>query len=190
MTLEAVQVEKRLLSISDYHKMIEVGILGENDRVELIYGEIIKMSAVHSPHSSRVKRISNFFFRNLPPLSANISVQDPITLPSVDSEPEPDIVIANYREDFYLENHPTPSDIHLVIEVSHSTLKYDRVVKTSLYAKADIPLYWIVNVEEEQIEVYSKPKNGEYSTKQVFEKGKTFRLESFDLEVEVDLLLG
>ncbi len=190
MTLEAVQVEKRLLTVSDYHKMIAAEILGENDRVELIYGEIIKMSAVHSPHSSRVKRIANFFFRSLPPQVANISIQDPITLSSTDSEPEPDITIAAYREDFYLENHPTPSDIHLVIEVSHSTLKYDRIVKTSLYAKSNISLYWIVNIEEEQIEVYSKPKNGEYSTKRVFVKGETIKFESFKLDIEVASLLG
>ena len=190
MTLEAVQVEKRLLSISDYHKMIVAGILGENDRVELIYGEILKMSAVHSPHSSRVKRIANFFFRNLLPQTANISVQDPITLDLTNSEPEPDIVIAAYREDFYLEHHPTPTDIHLVIEVSHSTLKYDRLVKTSLYAKSNISLYWIVNIEEEQVEVYSKPKNGEYSAKKVIEKGEKIKFDAFKLDIDVASHLG
>lgn len=190
MTLKTVQVEKRLLSVSDYHKMIAAGIFKENDRVELIYGEIVKKSAVHSPHSSRVTRISQFFFRNLSTKSAIVSIQDPITLPTVNSEPEPDIVIAKYQEDFYLEHHPTPADIHLVIEVSHTTLAYDRRVKTSLYAEAEIPLYWIINVEEEQIEVYTQPKNGEYSTKNVFEKGEKFHLDIFDLDIEVNALLG
>lgn len=83
-----------------------------------------------------------------------VAVQNPITLPDLASEPEPGLVIATFREDFYTDTHPTAKDIHLVIEVSNTTLSFDREVKYALYAEAGIPEYWIINTEEEQIEIF------------------------------------
>lgn len=190
MTLEAVQIERRILSVADYHKMIEANILGENDRVELIYGQLINMSAVSSSHSGRVNRISSFFIRNLSPKKYIVCVQNPITLIAENSEPEPDIVIANYREDFYTESHPNPADIRLLIEVSNTTLNYDRKVKTKLYAEANIPEYWIINTDKSVIEVYKEPKRGEYSDIKKYKKGDklTFSLSKENIEVNTLLV--
>ena len=190
MTLEAVQVERRILSVADYHKMIEANILGENDRVELIYGQLINMSAVSSSHSGRVNRISSFFIRNLSPDEYVICVQNPITLADENSEPEPDIVIARFREDFYTKSHPSPADIHLLIEVSNTTLNYDRKVKTKLYAEANIAEYWIINTDKAEIEVYKYPKNNEYSTFKKYKKGENLSFSLLKEKIEVNALLG
>ncbi len=190
MTLEAVQVDRRILSVADYHKMIEANILGEDDSVELIYGQLINMSAVNSSHSGRVNRISSFFIRNLSPEKYVICVQNPITLTDENSEPEPDIVITRYREDFYTESHPVPADIHILIEVSNTTLNYDRKVKTKLYAEAKISEYWIINTDKAEIEVYKQAKNGKYSDVKKYKKGDKLTLSLSKEKIEIDTLLG
>jgi Uma2 family endonuclease len=96
---------------------------------------------------------------------AKIRCQDPITLPN-NSEPEPDIVIARLREDNYLDSHPTPADIILVIEVADSTLGFDRNTKAPLYAAAGISEYWIVNLVDDRLEVYSQPEGDIYTNTQ------------------------
>lgn len=190
MTLEAVQVERRILTVADYHKMIEAKILGDNDRVELIYGQLINMSAVSSSHSGRVNRISSYFIRNLSPEKYVICVQNPITLTNENSEPEPDVAIARYREDFYTESHPVPADIHLLIEVSNTTLNYDRKVKTKLYAEANIAEYWIVNTDKGEIEIYREPTNGQYISVKKYKKGEKLSFSLSKEKIEVNTLIG
>jgi len=160
-----VKLQKRLIKVDEYHLMGEVGILGEKG-IELIEGELIKMSPTGSKHASCVNRLNKLFNRLL--VEEIVAVQNPIILDDF-SEPEPDLAILKYQEDFYAKAHPTPQDVRLLIEVSDSTLDADREIKAPLYAKVGIPEYWIVNIEAQQIEVYYAPKLGNYQQKEIFE---------------------
>jgi len=147
-------VTPKRFTIADYQRLIELGFLTENDRVELIRGELIQMAAKGTAHSVCNTKL----FRELDRLVGDRAVvrsQEPIILPS-NSEPEPDLVIARGQADDYLSAHPQPADIFLVIEVSDSTLDYDRTIKRSLYAEAQINHYWIVNLVANQLEQYSQ----------------------------------
>jgi Uma2 family endonuclease len=149
-------VTAKRFSIAEYHRLGELGFFAPDDRVELIRGEIIKMAAKGRFHSVcnslLVEELIILLTRR-----ARVRVQEPIILSTTDSEPEPDVVIARNRSDNYLSSHPEPADILLVIEVSDSTLKYDQRTKLSLYAEAGIPNYWIFNLVDNQLEMYSEP---------------------------------
>ncbi|MEG4962128.1 MULTISPECIES: Uma2 family endonuclease [unclassified Microcoleus] len=157
-------VTAKRFSIAEYHRLGELGFFEPDDRVELIRGEIIIMAAKGRLHSFcnslLVEELIILLARR-----ARVRAQEPIIL-SDDSEPEPDVVIARNRSDNYLSSHPQPADILLVIEVSDSTLKYDRTTKLSLYAETGISNYWIFNLVDNQLEMYSEPyqkQNGSYS---------------------------
>ena len=180
-------LEKRLLSVKEYHKMGEVGILAPDDRLELINGEIIKMSPLNSKHTSHVKRITALFYRLLDG-QVTISIQDPVELNDY-SEPEPDIAVLKFREDFYAEKHPLPVDVILLVEVADSTVVTDKKVKMPLYAKSGIPELWIVNLQENVIEVYKDNEGGVFKTQKSFKKGDTLPLSNFDISIKVDQIL-
>ena len=160
-----VALEKKLLSCDDYHAMIAAGILDEYDKVELINGELIYMSPIGPKHGGVINRINNLLQELLKGF-AIIAVQNPVTLAPF-SEPEPDLALLKPRHDFYSDAHPVPEDIFLLIEVADTTLEKDRVVKAPLYAKAGIPLYWIVNLPELQLEIYSQPAGGQYKLRRI-----------------------
>ena len=150
-----VVATRRKFTIEEYHQLVDLGFFTENDRIELIRGEIIEMAPKRTPHSV----CNSILFGELYKLlgdRANVRGQEPITLPS-NSEPEPDVVIAQKKADNYLSAHPTAKDIILVVEISDSTLKYDREIKLSLYAEANINHYWIVNLVDNHLEVYTNP---------------------------------
>jgi Uma2 family endonuclease len=160
------EVSKRLITVDEFYKMAEVGILKPTDRLELIHGEIYDVSPIGSKHAGMVDRLSsllNGLFKN----KYIVRIQNPVRLDSV-SEPEPDISILNYRIDYYSEEHPGASDINAILEVSDTTIKYDREVKMSLYASYEIPVYWIIDIEKHLIEVYTKPKGMNYAEKKVY----------------------
>lgn len=184
----SIQLAKRLLTVSDYHKMAEVGILDEDDRVELINGEIIEMSPIGKLHVNRVNRITSIF-KKLPDEKAILSVQNPISIGPY-SEPEPDISLLEFQADFYESQLPQAEDVILVIEVADTSLGYDREIKKPLFAAAGIPELWIVNIEDEQVEVYKNPSNGNYTSRQDFRKGETIHLENLDFSVDVERILG
>lgn len=153
-------------SVESYHKMADTGILKPTDRVELIEGKIITMSPMKSAHAACVRRLGNimqYIFKE----KVMVSEEKAITL-GTHSEPEPDITIAKFRDDFYEEAHPTEKDIFVVIEVSLSTQKYDRETKIPLYASYNIPEAWIVDLKAKTIEVYEGPKGETYTSKKVF----------------------
>lgn len=145
----------RRFTITEYHHLAEIGFLSEDDRVELIYGQIVEMAAKGTAHEVCITRL----LRELPKLisdRATIRCQSPIVLPT-DSEPEPDFTIVQNRDDDYLNSHPEPENVLLVIEISDSSLDYDQEVKLPLYAEAGISDYWIFNLIDNQLEVYSEP---------------------------------
>ncbi len=137
--------------------MIEHGILTENDRVELIRGEIIDKRPIGDQHTSCVKRLNRLLGKALGD-AVLTSIQDPIRLPV--SEPEPDVAVLRPKADFYSSGKPRPVDILLLIEVADWTLEFDRDQKLPLYAEAGIEEYWIVNLNEECLEVYRRPSPG------------------------------
>jgi Uma2 family endonuclease len=166
-----VQLAQRLISVKEYHKMIEAGILTPADRVELIRGQIIQMGPVGSKHAACVRKIDALFNKLLPEEQAIVSSQNPIRIPDF-SEPEPDIAVLRYREDYYAEGHPGPEDILLIIEVSDATYDYDKQMKMPIYAEAGIPEYWIVNLNTNEIEAYHNPEEGKYLMMERFIPGK------------------
>ena len=156
-----LSTEIRKITIKEYHKMAEVGIIQPDEKVELINGRIIKIiSPVNKRHSSHVKRINQLLSRKLY-RKATIGVQDPILIP-FDSEPEPDISVLKYSEDQYADGHPLPEDVYILIEVSDSTLKRDKTEKLELYASANIPEYWVINLIDNCVEVFQNPKDNFY----------------------------
>lgn len=148
-----VVTTRRKFTIDEYHQLVDLGFFTENDRIELIRGEIIEMAPKRTPHSVCNSILFGELYRLIYD-KANVRGQEPITLP-YNSEPEPDVVIAKKKADNYLSAHPTVEDIILVIEISDSTLKYDQEIKLPLYAEAGINNYWIVNLVDNRLEVYS-----------------------------------
>jgi len=148
-------VTPKRFTIDEYHRLISLGFLTESDRIELIRGELIQITAKGTPHTV----CSSILCRQLDRLLGDrvvIRGQDPITLPN-NSEPEPDVVIARGTDEDYLAHHPYPQDILLVVEISDSTLTYDQTTKLKLYAEVGIYDYWIVNLNARQLERYNQP---------------------------------
>jgi Uma2 family endonuclease len=140
----------------EYDKLIELGAF-QNERIELLEGVLVPMSPIGPPHSSAVQKLNELL---LPKLMgrASVRIQSPFAALEL-SEPEPDVVVAPFAE--YDTAHPDQA--HLIIEVSESSLAVDRGVKRRLYAACRVPEYWIVNLVERHIEVYSEPADGEYA---------------------------
>lgn len=142
-------------SLEEYHRLAEMGFFQEDDRVELIHGEIVKMVAKGRAHTVCCSNLNTALVRAIED-RAIVRCQDPITLPN-NSEPEPDFAIVRLQEYHYLSHHPYPEDIIWVIEIADSSLEYDRNIKLPIYAEAGILQYWIFNLPESQLEVYSQP---------------------------------
>jgi len=158
-------IQKHRLTVEEYHRMGETGILRQQERVELIEGEVIDKSPIGSNHSGTVLYLSKVLNSNLTDI-AYVSVQSPIIL-NDHNEPEPDIVLLKPRNDFYRHSHPTPSDIMLIIEVADTSVRYDREIKIPLYAKHTIPEVWLVDLESNQLTKYSSPNNGQYEMSEI-----------------------
>ena len=154
-----VEVARRRFTLDEYHRMVEVGILNEDDRVELIRGEIVEMAPIGIQHAVCVARLTEILLVRLRG-RATLWPQNPLTI-QPDSEPQPDIILLRHRADFYAGvGMPGPDDVALLIEVADSSLRYDRRVKGQLYAEAGVREYWIVDVAGDAVEVYREPGAG------------------------------
>ena len=142
------------LSIEQYHAIIQAGILTDDDSVELLEGWLV-FKMPKNPLHRATTRLVRTALENTLPAGWYVDSQEPITLSN--SEPEPDIVVVRGDTRQYLDRHPGAEDMALIIEVSDTTLQRDRTVKKRIYARAGIAIYWIVNLVEEQVEVYSQP---------------------------------
>lgn len=185
----SVQVERRSFNVAEYYRMSEAGILSDNDRVELVDGEVIKMSPVGSRHAACVKRLNMLLTRHVGQ-AAIVSVQDPIRLDDY-SEPEPDIALLRPRSDFYAQTHPTPADALFIVEVADTSAEYDRGVKVPLYARAEIPEVWLIDLTKDAVEIYAQPVNGTYQEFRQAKRGEFLtsqRISGFALSV--DAILG
>ncbi|MEM9164841.1 MAG: Uma2 family endonuclease [Cyanobacteria bacterium P01_F01_bin.4] len=174
MTLGVAAFPKDLvwrMGIDQYHAMIDAGILTDDDPVELLEGLLIFKMPKNPPHRATTRLVRSNL-EKLVPADWYVDSQEPITL--IDSEPEPDIVLGRGDTLQYLDRHPGSGDIALVIEVSDSTLQRDRTTKKRAYARAGIPFYWIVNLIDTQVEVYSQPVSqsdveSDYSQQRVYQ---------------------
>lgn len=183
-----VMLQRRLFTIDEYHKMAEAGIFCEDDRVELIEGEIVVMMPIGSRHASTVKRANRILGRLLGDL-AIISIQDPVLLPPR-SEPEPDVAVLRLRPDLYAASHPIPEDVLLLIEVADSSRAMDIAVKMPMYARAGIRESWIIDLTLNQIEVYRRPEHGVYQERTIPIRGGTLTVLAFpDVSIPVSDLL-
>jgi len=183
-----VQVQRRLFTVEEYHRMAEAGILSEDDRVELIEGELVTMSPIGSRHAACVARLTALLF----PVEGRgiLWVQNPIRL-GARSEPQPDVTLLRYRPDFYASAHPGPEDVLLVVEVAETSADADRSLKIPLYARYSIPEAWLVDLLEERIEIYRHPTPQGYRSLHIAHRGETVSPTALpDLELSVDEILG
>jgi Uma2 family endonuclease len=164
-------------TVQQYHLMHEAGVFAVGDRYELINGEIREMSPIGIKHAVCVAKIARLFQIKLGDW-AFVWTQNPIILRN-HSEPQPDLAILKWRDDFYASALPTPEDILLIIEVADSTIAYDRDVKSPLYAANGIPEMWIFDLNQQIIEGYSQPSASGYKRSQRYEKGDTLAIEAF-----------
>jgi len=153
------------LDVDAYYKMAEAGILTHDDRVELIDGEIIDMNPIGSPHAAVTNRLARLLNRTVADATALVSVQSPLRLDDF-NEPEPDVMLLLPRADDYRASHPSTADVHLLVEVSDSSLTYDRGTKLALYANFGVPEVWIVDLVGAAVEVFRQPKEGAYSSRE------------------------
>lgn len=185
----AVQLLRRKFTVEQYHRMAELGILTEGERVELIRGEIIEMSAIGIRHAACVNRLVRLFTKRLGDRII-LAPQNPVLLDD-HSEPQLDIALLQPRNDFYETAHPQSSDIFLLIEVADTTVKYDREVKIPLYAENNIAEVWLVDINEQLIEVYREPTLNSYQNVRKLTRGQTLVIQAFsDVNITVDEILG
>ncbi|HEX7050479.1 MAG TPA: Uma2 family endonuclease [Longimicrobiales bacterium] len=164
---------RRCFTVDEYYRMTEVGILGADERVELIEGEIVEMASIGSRHAACVNRFTRIFVRGVGE-AALVAIQNPVRLSDL-SEPVPDVAVLRPRPDDYAEAHPGPSDVLLLVEVADSTVSYDRDRKAPLYAVAGIAEYWLVDVVAAAVEVYRRPSAGGYEEVDTYREGDTLR---------------
>lgn len=148
--------------VDEYYKMAEAGILKRGQRVELIDGEIIDLNAIGSPHAAITNRLGRILNRAVGDATALVSVQTPLRLDDF-NEPEPNLMLLRPRADDYRASHPSAVDVLLLVEVSDSSLPYDRGCKLALYDKFGVPEAWIVDIAGAAIEIYRKPAQNAYS---------------------------
>jgi Uma2 family endonuclease len=157
--------------------MHEAGVFNDGDRLELINGEIKEMSPIGRKHATCVARLTDLFVNRLF-REAIIWPQNSIRL-NDNSEPQPDLAILKFRDDFYEEGLPTSDDILLIIEVAESTIAYDRDVKAPLYATAGIPEMWLFDVNKKAIEGYSQPSANGYKQIHLYDEGDVLSMLAF-----------
>ena len=188
--LAALAPARRRFTVAEYYAMADAGILSENDRVELLDGDIFVMPPIGDWHAFGVNSIVAAFPSTLLEGRAILSVQNPVRL-DAGSEPQPDAMLLRWRDDFYRNGHPGPADILLLIEVSDTTVDFDRNVKLPLYARAGIPEVWIVNRPSRRIEAYTDLTGDSYAAVRHFGPGDTVAPQAFtDIVLEVAQTIG
>lgn len=180
---------KHRFTTDEYDRMGKAGVFPPGERVELIDGEIVEMSPIGEAHAAGVKRVNRLFSERLG-AKVLLGIQDPIRL-GKHSEPQPDVVLLHPRTDFYAGGHPGPKDVFLIVEVSDTTLDYDRDVKIPLYARAGVRESWIADVSGRALEVFRSPGPEGYASVRRLASGDRISPEAFpDVSLAVDDILG
>jgi Uma2 family endonuclease len=165
------------LSVTQFHQMIQSGVLGEKDRIELLEGFLVPIMPPNPPHSTAVSRTNRTLTRLLPD-TWHLRSEQPLTLS--DSQPQPDFAIVRGDFSAYATRHPGPVDAGLVVEVADSSLDEDRDDMGRIYSRSNLPVYWIVNVNDRQVEVYTDPRPADpvpsYATRTDYRSGASVPL--------------
>ena len=184
-----VEVTKKLFTVDEYYQIAEAGILGPEDRVELIDGEIIQMSPIEERHAGNVNRLNHLFVTSFGG-RAVVSVQNPIQLNNY-TEPEPDILLLKPRADYYASKKVCAQDAFLIVEVADTTLRYDRDIKVPRYAAAGVPEVWIENLSKDELLVYRNPAGQVYEVCLTLLAGDTVAPLAFpDSVFKIEQILG
>lgn len=183
----AIQLTRRRFTVDEYRLMGKAGVLTEDDRVELVDGEIVQMTPIGSRHASCVDRLNQLLVEGLA-RRAIVRVQSPVRL-SEHSEPRPDVALLRPPRS-YAASHPGPSDIWLIVEVADTSLDTDRQVKVPLYARVGIPEVWVIDLTADTVEVSSRPTPQGYQTVERVGRGSTLACQAFPaVSLHVDDLL-
>jgi Uma2 family endonuclease len=187
--MNAVVPARKLFSVREYDELIATGFFTGKKRVELIEGELIEKMTQGDPHIGCINRL-NFLFTPTLVGKAIVSIQNAIVVNPY-SAPEPDVAILRYREDFYAAGKAKPEDVLLVIEVSDSTVRYDRQTKMPLYARAGIEEAWLVNLPRKVLEIHRSPVNGKYEVVKKLGKNESIAPLNFpELQLKVTEIIG
>jgi Uma2 family endonuclease len=185
----SVQIVRRHFNVTEYYRMAAAGVLKEDDRVELIEGEIVEMNPIGSRHAACVARLTRFLGRSVED-EAIVWVQNPVQISDF-SEPLPDVTLLKRRDDFYAHANPQPEDVLLIIEVADSSVEFDRGIKVPLYADASIPEVWLVNLPKGTIEVYTQPVGDKYQEIRIVKRGESLAAKSIpSLMIDAAVVLG
>jgi Uma2 family endonuclease len=177
------------LDVDAYYRMADAGILAQNDRVELIGGEIFDMVPIGSVHAGKTDRLTRLFARAAADGVVHIGVQRPLRLDAY-NEPEPDLMLLKPRADDYQGGHPGAAEVLLLVEVSETSLAYDRGMKLALYARFGVPEVWIVDLRGPAVEVYRGPAGDAYSFSERLSSGSLAPVLVPDVTIDVGALLA
>lgn len=182
------QVLRRVFSVDEFHRMADAGVFAEDDRLELLDGEIVRMTPIGSRHVGCVDRLNAWFGQRLH-ADVIVHVQNPVLL-SQQTEVYPDIALLKGRPDFYSQSLPQPSDVLLVVEVAETTGDYDRRIKVPRYARAGVPEVWVVDLRDRAIDVYRQAVGGEYREQRRVRPGESLVIPGVpDLWIALDQML-
>lgn len=185
----AMPLTHRRFTVDEYHRMAEAGILTEDDRVELLDGEIVEITPIGPRHAAVVARLADRFHRAVGS-RAIVWTQNPVRLDRY-AEPEPDGALLRPRPDFYADHHPTPDDILLIVEVAQASLPGDRTRKLPAYARAGVPEVWLINLETNLVEVYREPRPDGYAAREILTSADTVTVTALPrIEISVRDILG
>jgi Uma2 family endonuclease len=185
----AVEITRRRFTVDEYHRMACAGILTEDDRVELLDGEIVQMPPIGPGHSGSTIFLTRLFMRLFGD-DAEVSVQNPVHL-AERSEPKPDVALLHPRADSYRRSHATAEEIFLAVEVSDSTLDLELRVKVPMYGRAGVPEVWLIDLPHAVVHVYREPSPDGYRLTRTARRGERIAPLAFpDREVAVEDLLG
>lgn len=179
-------VQTAKLSVTEYHQIVEAGILGDRP-IELLEGELIELSPETPYHANCNNKVYKYLLSRFAGL-ADVRSGHPVTLPN--SEPEPDITLARLPETRYDTQHPYPNDIYLLIEVSYSTLDYDLAPKKQAYAGAGIPEYWVIDLKNQQLRIFRNPQGNDYTDQTILHTGAIAALAFPQIQIQVERLLA
>ena len=183
--MAVADIHRHLFTVDEFARMGEAGVFAEDDRVELIDGEIREMTPIGPTHAVVVNLLAELLITRLAG-RAYVSIQNPVRLDR-HTEPQPDLAVARRRLDAYASRHPEAGDLLLVIEVADSSLRYDRVEKVPRYGGAGIPETWLVDLAAEAVAVYTDPGRDGYAREQVRQRGDTIAATGVpELRLQVD----
>lgn len=180
---------RRRFTADEFERLAEVGVLDEDDRVELLDGDIVEMTPISTHHAGGVNALNSIFGARVRG-RAVLAVQNPVRLDDF-NEPQPDFCLLRLRDDLYRRAHPAGPDILLLVEVAHTSGPYDRGIKAPLYARHGVRETWVVDVDQRVVHVFRDPSPGGYGTHEVREPDETIAPGAFpDVSVEVRELVG